>query len=768
MVIAFAGLLLAGIPSLTATQERMPPTGPEDPILGGVAAAACATHGDEDGFRERAEALLRNAAALDMAPFRRGRWLDGHDPGTYTLPIAIARLWTGEGRDEALRIVNDERSRRETYHFAAVGWSRLIPLFHDEIHEQTRSRMTGVPGNWLNGRGTDNHEVMWRSAAVTLSSYRGGNARGMDWLKQYVRTMIAAGQAEWDSPRYQPYMLMGLLNIYDFSQDQAARAWAKAGLDYMAVAYALRNTGNIYAGPTSRGNSHSPGSSAMDAIGWLWWGGPGGTPDRSGQLRPAVYAATSSYRPPQVIGNIARRDLPQLPFVIEQGIPNYWTGLDAPTLPVEANQGHATIWVSRHATLGTAWYADDVCSQMIHLRAAATNAEGSNATSIVAGWPGLKDGRQTLMEGHCAVFGRKDNPQNHPYVRARHGQFAQIDNIAVGVADFPADAPDPWLYVTTRGNVSQSNGWYIFSMGAATVAVYPLGEAETAREGDHRLIRIHGGPGNRRAGFVLAMWDDVALAAAGVGNGMDRIAVDSSQWSSERRVGIRTLAGTTASVRHRPDQHFAEVLVNDQAPVRDRMYRSPYVNAAQTQLAISDGRQGYLIDVSGDVPRYRPLDGGLGDDNGSATETQASEEDSSRPPRAPRRTTASRQAPDDAHIASWQESLLALIGESLEAGHVPRFDHQRLGDTEVSVLQGDRIVLQARNARMALPIASLSHTELADLAGNVAAALDAPSAHALHAAFLRLAGELGSTYRSALRAAGEHAAEILAAWEKDE
>ncbi|TVR40733.1 MAG: hypothetical protein EA402_13505 [Planctomycetota bacterium] len=738
---------------------ELPGPGPlDDPILGGVQAAAPATYGDEVGFRQRAEAIIRATAALDMAPYRRGHWLTGGDPGTYTLPIAIARLSAGQGVEEALRIVNDERSARESYHFAAMGWSRLIPLFHDRINEGTRRSLTGIPGNWLNGRGTDNHEVMWRGAALTLSSYRGGNARGLDWLQTYTRTLIAAGQAEWDSPRYQPYVLASLLNVYDFSQDQRARAWAKAALDYIAVAYALRRVGNIYAGPSSRGNSHSPSSDNMNAIGWLWWGGPGGAPSSSGNLRPALFAATSRYRPPEVIGRIARRELPQLPFTVEQGIANYWTGLDGPTLPVIANEGHATIWISRHITLGTAWYADDVCSQMIHLRAAASNQDGSNALSIIGGWPGLKDGKRTLYEGHCAVFGRRNNPQNHPYVSARHGQFAQVENLSVCLAEFPAGTPDPWTYVTTYGRVEQRQGWYVFSMGAATAAVFPLGEAETAREGNDQLIRIRGA----RSGFVLAVWDDTALQAAGVPNAMERIAVDASRWQAEQRIGLRTLSGQTAVVTRRPGQHFPAVTIGDAPVPRDRMYRSIYVNSVQSQLAISDGQQGYIIDVSGEVPRYRPLAGMPGAE--AATEGRPRPQRPERPERPVPSSRAAASAPDEAQVTAWRDEVVALTAAALAAGHTPRFTHGRLGDTEVPEVQDGRLVLSARGARMAMPATSLGPAELASLAADLVKQ-GGMRAHALHAAFLRLSGERGLPYQQALRAAGDYATDVLEAWE---
>lgn len=753
-----SGSLLSGsLLSALAALEIPDPSPADDRILGGMAVAACSSHGDEPGFQQRATAIVQRTGALDMAPYRRGHWVNGGDPGTYTLPIAIGKILSGQDAAAALAIVNDERSAKEQYHFAAAGWSRVIPLFGDRLKQSTVQKMTAIPGNWLGGRGTDNHEAMWRTSAITLSSYQGGNARGLDWLQTYVRNLYAAGQAEWDSPRYQPYVLKGLLNIYDFSKDERARAWAKAGLDYIAAAYALRNTGNIYAGPTSRGNSHSPLSDNMNAIGWLWWGGPGDPGEASRLLRPAVFAATSTYRPPGIIGRIARREVPQLPFTVEQGIANYWTGLDSQTLPVIANEGHATIWVSQHATLGTAWYADDVCSQMVHLRAAATNADGSNATSIIAGWPGLKDGKRTLSEGHCAVFGRKDNPQNHPYVTARHGQFAQVEHMAVCLAQFPAGTPDPWTYVTTRGTVSQQQGWYVFAMGAAMVGVFPLGEAETTREGNESMIRIRG----QRSGFVLAMWDATALKSAGLRSPFERMAVDTSEWAAEQRIGLRTITGTTAEVGRQPGQHFPKVLINGSAPRRDAVYRSPYVNSQGTQLALSDGRHGYVIDVSGEVPRYLPLP----DTQNPAGQNPASQDEPERAMRKPRAATQrpSSSAPSAEQQQAWRQQIVALTQAAVDAGRTPRFTHARLGETEVPEVQGDRLVLSARGARMAMPIASIGWPELASLCGHLARRGGA-EAHALHAACLRMAGDTGMDYRAALVAAGDQAAAIEAAW----
>ena len=278
---------LAALPALAAGPWRVPdPAKVEHPGTDAAPASSPATYPDEDGFQRRTQLVLVGLVLQDLSTYRRG-YFSGGDPGKYVPGYVMARLLRDPAAD-AVSYMNDERSFREHYHFAAINWARYLPLFGDTLSDDTQQKLADAAFRfdaYLTGGGTENHKTMWMTSANVLPHYLAGGrglahrskdaalaeARGQ--LERYVRGLYAAGAGEWDSPTYLMFTLHGLLNIYDFSPDEQTRAIAKAGLDWCAAYYALKYTGGLFAPPNQRGYYDQPFDSIADQTGYLWWGG---------------------------------------------------------------------------------------------------------------------------------------------------------------------------------------------------------------------------------------------------------------------------------------------------------------------------------------------------------------------------------------------------------------------------------------------------------------------------------------------------------------
>ncbi|MFW6066536.1 MAG: hypothetical protein ACOC9S_06920, partial [Planctomycetota bacterium] len=331
--------------------EPLDPQNTEVPAGEAAPDADPRTYDDEEGFEQRSDALIRALATVDLRMYRMGYWSKGNDPGKYLPLHAMARLVLDADDPQAHKFLNDDRAPKQHYHFAAVNWSRLVPMFGEVLEPETREAFVAKASSrdsYISkaGRGTENHHVMQLTSGVVLPDYLdttqfAGTAAprarvlAKNWLRWYVRNLYRYGQSEWDSSTYMPFDINGMLNVYDFSKDEECRLLARAALDWYATALALKYVNGMHTGPKERGWTAKEFDSIADKICWLWWGSTG-EPDEdtlSGNGRYALHAALSSWRPNKVVSNIARRNVQPLPAEYRNAKPNYWHGLDKPPIP---------------------------------------------------------------------------------------------------------------------------------------------------------------------------------------------------------------------------------------------------------------------------------------------------------------------------------------------------------------------------------------------------------------------------------------------------
>ena len=316
-------------------------------VIGHSAAVPGGDYPDEPAFQERRAALLSALATNDLDTWRRG-YFTGGDPGKYLPGPAMAKLLADPADPAALRLMNDDRSPREHYHFAALNWSRFIPLFGDKLTPATRATLEAEAARYtayLTGGGTENHKTMWLLAANLLPQFFtherfSGRPRGeaaavaKEQLRAYIKNLYVGGQGEWDSPTYLMFTVHGLLNIYDFSPDPETRLIAAAGLDLLVAGQALKYRDGLFTGPNQRGYYDRAYTSIADQTAWLWWGGSTvpSSPDLKRWLF-SIHPATSSWRPNATLTRIARKQLHDLPVTLVNTRANYWFGQNIPIVP---------------------------------------------------------------------------------------------------------------------------------------------------------------------------------------------------------------------------------------------------------------------------------------------------------------------------------------------------------------------------------------------------------------------------------------------------
>jgi hypothetical protein len=572
------------------------------------------TYKDETGFARRARLIVENVAKNDLAQWRRG-YFAGGDPGKYLPGAAMARLLLRSDDAEARRYMNDDRSPNENYHFAAVNWARFLPLFGESLTEQTKTKLAQTAGRfgaYLNPSGTENHKTMNMTAANVLPHYLAGGGRlgnqskeaalaeAKRQLKAYVKGLYAAGMGEWDSSTYLMFGVNGMLNIYDFSPDLECRLLAKAALDWYAAGYALKYTGGVFCAPNQRGFAASPLQKIADQTGWLWWGdAPDPAPEAAQRFLYALHPVTSSWRPNQVICNIARRDIKGL-FPVEQinTKPNYWYGQNLKPTPGEYTE---TVYVTKHYTMGSLW--NGFGGQITRFQIVAKTKNGG--VSFTGGHP-----------RHSDHTGKKTDGVSYEDGGGRYDQTAQVGNTYVCLTKTPADEPLDYVFFTVPEEVKEleklQDGLWLLTVGDTFLAVYSLGERAELAEADvpekergkrkgQRIIKFYG----RKTGFVVVTGDReqysnvLQLYRSGLKPFMEQWKVSDTLMLATKGPFYMTV--TYQAGKDRPLVQSRPQVAFDPAAV----YSGPLLKQNSGILTVSDGQDAFTVDFSGDLPMYR-------------------------------------------------------------------------------------------------------------------------------------------------------------------
>jgi hypothetical protein len=320
---------------------------------------------DEANFHTKGLAIRRKIAAIDLA--EKDAWwrkIKLGDPHKYLLPIILARLsLNSESIYDAQKswdvLLQLDQEKPDLYHFRSGVDVRIFFLFQDimppEVKQAYQNQLQSPRVlEWMEG-GTENHMFLQRASGLALMNgsglpvaYPATAATNEAWLRSEFNKFLTIGQGEFHSSVYYGYSIAGLLNLYDFSQDPELKKLAKGLLDWLATNMALRLSWGTSGGAESRGFDRNTWDSGLTAIAYLWWG------DNQidfiekmndSYARLGLNAALSSYRPPQHLKAIARKEIP-LPFEAFASHPPYYSYS-------ENDQLWETFYVTEDYSLGT-------------------------------------------------------------------------------------------------------------------------------------------------------------------------------------------------------------------------------------------------------------------------------------------------------------------------------------------------------------------------------------------------------------------------------
>lgn len=568
------------------------------------------TYPDAAGFQQRSKLVIEGLATNDLANWRKG-YFTGGDPGKYLPGPAMAMLLLNPNDPTARQYMNDDRSPKEHYHFAAVNWARFLPIFGEALTPETRKTLAASAATYTSyvaGQGTENHKVMWYTSGLVLPSYlEGGRIARLSaqqavdkqkaWLRQYVKGLYMGGQGEWDSSTYLMFDVNGMLNIYDFGPDPECKLLAKAALDWYITSYALKYRDGVYCSPNQRGFATGAVEKIADQTGYIWWGSNKSlTAAQTRGFLYTIHSITSAYRPNKVITNLARKDLPTLPFEQRNSKPNYWGVAGEPN----PSAYHESVYTTADATIGALWngHGSQVTRFMIV-------GESPNGGVVLTGG----NPRQSDHVGTKTGLGLHDG-------NGRYSQFAALGPVVVSMANCPADDTEAnYSFVSLPdGNdgLKPVNGWWPIKVGKVVVGVRPLGgNAELgtgpADKKGHALpiLKI---PGNI-TGFVAVLADPAKFAQQ-----LAAIKIDDAAFARSMRVTVTGPAGNL-TMTFNPDRagdahgnRTPDVLINDKTVAFGNwpVFDGPYVQQKNGILSVNDGKDGFVVDFSGNAPIYKP------------------------------------------------------------------------------------------------------------------------------------------------------------------
>ena len=166
-------------------------------------------------------------------------------------------------------------------------------------------------------RNTDNLRAMRETSVYLMAEETGNEATRLIYqqrLQRYVSTLLDIGMGEWDSPTYHGHTTAAYLNLYDFAQDPEVKQLAKAALDWLYRAAAIKYWRGHWNGPSKR--NYGDGAARFF---WLYFGD---APPPDALERDWIYALTSDYAPPDETVAIAQRRFVK-PIELRRTHPHY-------------------------------------------------------------------------------------------------------------------------------------------------------------------------------------------------------------------------------------------------------------------------------------------------------------------------------------------------------------------------------------------------------------------------------------------------------------
>ncbi len=223
-----------------------------------------------------------------------------------------------------------------------LAWDRERNRLSSMIKAMMKDTVLGFkywvdePGDTVMYMGSENHRFLFHVAEwlagqlfpndeFSNSRQRGlyHATKGRMYITEWLRQRGRFGFDEWHSNSYYPISIAPIVNVYDFAIDEDAKLRQMAGnvLDYAFFNLAADSLDGVFG--TTHGRSYGiyvkyPDFEGTSAINWLLFGRGSLVKGTSGMA--PVLIATSRYRLPQILFDIANDDQAVIESKIRQGI----------------------------------------------------------------------------------------------------------------------------------------------------------------------------------------------------------------------------------------------------------------------------------------------------------------------------------------------------------------------------------------------------------------------------------------------------------------
>ncbi len=240
-----------------------------------------------------------------------------------------------------------EPAYRDRMRKAAAIWTEQDPLRrpHPLYGKGDPSKQGWRPdkwGSWVDIRSTDNLRAMRETSVYLMAEetdHQDVRKLYLGRIRNYVTGLYHTGMSEWDSENYHGHTIAPYLNLYDFARDPEAKALAKAALDWLFAAGAVKYFRCGFGGPTKRdygGANVVWGANVSHVLGLYFGDCPVPDPEPEPD---EIHCITSAYRPPLAVVALARKQFDKpvellttkppyaYPSAAELEKPEYWETL---------------------------------------------------------------------------------------------------------------------------------------------------------------------------------------------------------------------------------------------------------------------------------------------------------------------------------------------------------------------------------------------------------------------------------------------------------
>ena len=513
----------------------------------------------------------------------------------------------------------------------------------------------GQKGEFLGGNpvdgGTENHKTMWRTTCLTyaenLPSHTklsgmpvkeaGEQCNGM--IEEYLKAILTVSNGEYDASIYYPHSIMGFMNLYDFAKKAKSKAMAKLALDYYTVSYGIKTIDGVHAGASKRGYLPSFRPGEMEVMLWSWTGNNSliNTNLRlQGNLTSNIHHLTTQYRPNKIITNIISKNVSNLPFEGEIARPSYYNEY--------GNENHEYFYVTKNYSMGSVYMSKILNPTQQIVWSLVAKGEGtrypfSGSQPYINKASGHSPYTQTMQkEGAIIVatnnsiaknFDKKLTPHAKIHDNVKNKRLEMVSppshpDSVISYFEKSKYSASTWLHIPLNvDTIHRYKNEYFIQAGKTFIYVHPicdkifwmekpdsitnkLGVLVKNRYKKDKAVVFQG----KRSGFIFDVTDQPFKDIVAFRKHVKKtVEVDDSKFNSELKINYKSLNGNTLEFVYNQEALRCKGKINGNTLDFENWadggtYKSPYLTIKDGVMKVSDGKEAYKVDFTGNMPVY--------------------------------------------------------------------------------------------------------------------------------------------------------------------